>query len=155
MSEVPTVSAGPLSGPRQFLRITNLHARPDHQFLISTKPDHQVVINAKNAQGDGKSHFGPNMFTTLTLDFATPKASEAELVAKRISEFVSSPALTYIKRQQAISEEMINALRGLRRSHVESTPVTAPVMPSIEQLTSQVRMQLERELRIERERRGL
>jgi hypothetical protein len=76
-------------------------------------------------------------------------------VAQRISQFVSAPELTHIKRQQAMSEEMINALRGLRMPQKESTPMPAPLMPSIEQLTNQVRTQLERELRIERERRGL
>jgi hypothetical protein len=140
-----TVSTGPLSTPSRYQTTINLHTRLDHQFLVS----------AKNARGDSKFHYGPNVFTTLALDFAAPKVSEMEFVAKRISQFVSSPELTHIKRQQAMSEEMINALRGLRTPHVESTPVPVPVMPSIEQLTSQVRTQLERELRIERERRGL
>jgi hypothetical protein len=108
-----------------------------------------------HVQGENKSHYGSNVFTTLALNFAAPRVSEAELVAKRISQFVSSPELTHIKRQQAISEETINALRGLRMPRVEPPPVTVPAMPSIEQLTNQVRTQIERELRIERERRGL
>ena len=140
-----TVSSRRLSTPSQSQRTTNLHTHLDHRFLIS----------AKNVQGADKFPYGPNVFTTLALNFAAPKVSEIELVAKRISQFVSSPELTHIKRQQAVSDEMINALRGLRMPHVESKPAPAPVMPSIEQLTNQVRTQLERELRIERERRGL
>jgi len=140
-----TGSSGRLSSPIRSQRTTSLDTRLDHQFLIS----------AKNVKGEGKFPYGPNVFTTLALDFAAPKVSEVELVAQRISQFVSAPTLTHIKPQQAISEEMINALRGLRMPHVESAPVTVPVMPSIEQLTNQVRTQLERELRIERERRGL
>jgi len=136
-----TASSGRLSIPSQQQRTPNLHTR----FLVSAKAVH----------GEGNFHYGPNVFTTLALDFVSPKVSEMEFVAKRISQFVSSPELTHIKRQQAMSEEMINALRGLRLPHAESRPVPVQVMPSIEQLTSQVRTQLERELRIERERRGL
>lgn len=136
---------GRLSTPNQPQRTTNLHTHLDHQFLIS----------AKNVQRNREFHYGQNVFTTLALGFAAPKVSEVERVAQRISQFVSAPELTHIKRQQAMSEEMINALRGLRMPHTESTPAPVPVMPSIEQLTSQVRTQLERELRIERERRGL
>lgn len=129
----------------QLQRTTNLHMHLDHQLLLA----------AKNAHGEREFHYAPNVFTTLALGFAAPKVSEVERVAQRISQFVSAPELTHIKRQQAMSEEMINALRGLRMSHKEPAPMPAPVMPSIEQLTSQVRTQLERELRIERERRGL
>jgi hypothetical protein len=129
----------------QLQNTTNLHTRLDHQFLTS----------AKDVQDDGEFHYGPSAFTTLALNFAAPKISETELVAKRISQLVSSPELTHIKRQPAMSEEVMNALRGLRTPYVEPKPVTVPVMPSIEQLTNQVRTQLERELRIERERRGL
>ena len=124
---------------------TNLHPHLDHQFLTS----------AKTVPDNREFHYGSNVFTTLALDFAAPKIAETELVAKRISQLVSSPALTHIKRQPAVSEEMINALRGLRTPSVAPAPVTVPVMPSIEQLTNQVRTQLERDLRIERERRGL
>ena len=140
-----TGSPGRLSTPGQSQRTTNLHTRLDHQFLIS----------AKKVQDADKFPYGPSVFTTLALNFAAPKVSEVDLVAKRIAQFVSSPELTHIKRQQAVSEEMINALRGLRTPYVESKPAPVPVMPSIEQLTNHVRTQLERELRIERERRGL
>ena len=139
-----TVKTDSLSAPSQF-QTTNLHTRLDHQFLTS----------AKNVKSDSNSYYGQNVFTTLALNFAAPKVSEVELVEKRIAQLVSSPELTHIKRQQAVSEEMISALRGLRTPNVEATPVPVPVMPSIEQLTNQVRTQLERELRIERERRGL
>jgi hypothetical protein len=117
--------------------------------------DHQFLTSTKNVKSDSNSYYGQNVFTTLALNFAAPKVSEIELVEKRISQFVSSPELTHIKRQQAVSEEMINALRGLRTPYVEARPVPVPVMPSIEHLTNQVRTQLEREVRIERERRGL
>lgn len=140
-----TVSPGRLSAPSRLQRTTNLQTRLDHQFLTS----------AKNVKSANNFHYGQNVFTTLALNFAAPKVSEIELVEKRIAQFVSSPELTHIKRQQAVSEEMINALRALRTPYVESKPVPVPVMPSIEQLTNQVRTELERELRIERERRGI
>ena len=134
-----------LSTPIRLQSTTNLHTRLDHQFLTS----------AKNIRAERNSHFGTNVFTTLALNFAAPKVSEMDLVAQRISQFVSSPELIHIHRQQAISQEVINALRAQRTPYVEPKPVPMPVMPSIEQLTDQVRTQLERDLRIERERRGL
>ena len=147
-----TVSTGPLtnlSTSNHWRRTINLHPRLDHEFLITR------ALSGKDAPAESKSHFGTNVFTTLALNFAAPKVSEMELVAQRISQFVSSPELTHIKRQQTVSEEMMSALRGLRTPSVETKPAPAPVMPTIEQLTNQVRAQLERELRIERERRGL
>ncbi len=145
MAQSATVFAGHISTPNRWLKTTRLHTRLDHSFLTSME----------NAQGEADYRSAPNVFTTLTLNFAAPKVSEAELVTKRISQFVSSPALTYLKRQEVMSEGIINALRAIQTSHVPSTTIAAPSIPSIEQLTSQVRMQLERELRIERERRGL
>ena len=148
-----TVFTGPLtnlSTSNHWRRTINLHPRLDRQFLITR------ALPAKDAPAEGKSDFETNVFTTMALNFAAPKVSEMELVAQRISQFVSSPELTHIKRQQAVSEEMISALRGLRTPYVESKPAPpTPVIPTIEQLTNQVRDQLERELRIERERRGL
>ena len=145
MAQSATVFAGPISTPNRWLKTTRLHTGLGHSFLTSRE----------NAQGEADYRSAPNVFTTLTLNFAAPKVSEAELVTKRVSQFVSSPALTYLKRQEVMSEGIINALRAIQTSHVPSTTITAPSIPSIEQLTSQVRMQLERELRIERERRGL
>lgn len=150
MAEDKTVTNGPLSNlstPSHWQR-TDLHTRLDRQFLARTLP-------SKTAAGEGKSHFGANVFTTLALNFAAPKLSEMELAAQRISQFVSSPELTHIKRQQAVSEQIINALQAQRTPYVEPKPVPMPVMPTIEQITNQVRTQLERDLRIERERRGL
>jgi hypothetical protein len=117
--------------------------------------DQWLVMPRRGRQIDAEFRAAPNVFTTLALDFAAPKAGETELVQQRISQFVSSPALTYAKRQQAMSEGIIHALRELRTSQDEPKKVAAPVLPSIEQITSQVKTQLERELRIERERRGL
>lgn len=145
---VSTSSFSNLSTSNHWQQTINLHPRLDRQFLITP------ALSAKNDPADRETHFGPNVFTTLALNFAAPKVSETELVAQRISQFVSSPELTHIKRQQAMSDEVVNALRGLRTPYVESKPVPMPVMPSIQQLTNQVRDQLERELRIERERRG-
>ncbi|HEV8430475.1 MAG TPA: hypothetical protein VGQ41_21405 [Pyrinomonadaceae bacterium] len=152
MADGKTASTGPLSThstPRHWQRTINLHPRLDHQFLAAR------TLSGKNAPAEGKPQFGTNVFTTLALNFAAPKVSEMEFVARRISQFISSPELTHIKRQQAVSNEVINALRELRTPYVESKPMPAPVMPTIEQLTNQVRTQLEREIRIERERRGL
>ncbi|HYV10282.1 MAG TPA: hypothetical protein VE980_05180 [Pyrinomonadaceae bacterium] len=138
-----------LSTSNHWHKTLNLHPRLDHQFLITR------TLSAKNDPADSETHFGTNVFTTLALNFAAPKVSETELVAQRISQFVSAPELTHVKREQGMSDEMLKALRGLRTPYVEPKPVPMPAMPSIEQLTNQVRAQLERELRIERERRGL
>lgn len=146
---VSSTALSNLSTSNHWQKTLNLHPRLDHRFLITR------ALSAQNDPADRETHFGTNVFTTLALNFAAPKVSETELVAQRISQFVSSPELTHFKREQAISDEMLNALRGLRTPYVESKPVPMPAMPSIEQLTNQVRAQLERELRIERERRGL
>ena len=117
--------------------------------------DQWLVMPRKGPQIDGEFRAAPNVFTATALDFAAPKAEETELVHQRISQFVSSPALTYAKRQQAMSEGIIQALRALQTPPEEPKRVAPPALPSIEQITSQVKMQLEHELRIERQRRGI
>jgi hypothetical protein len=134
------------SSTSQVVKTTPLHLQMD-QWLAMPR---------KGTRVDGEFRAAPNVVTTLALDFAAPKAAEAELVHQRIAQFVSSPALTYAKRQQAMSEGVIQALRALQTPKEEPKKVAPPPqLPTIEQITNQVKMQLERDLRIERERRGL
>jgi hypothetical protein len=115
-----------------------------------------LLLRSKETEREVESPSTTNLFTTLSLNFASPKVSETELVQRQIARFASSPDLTYPKRQQAMSEGIVQALRSLRTSDPEVRRTAAPVhFPSIEQITSQVKTQLEREIRIERERRGL
>ena len=145
-NEVTRISALKLfTNQRASSNTTNLHQRHDNWLLL----------RSRNVAVDDETHLTRNDFTTLTLNFAAPKASDTELIQQRIAHFISVPALTYAKRQQAASDGIIQALRELRITDPEPKRIAAPVLPSIEQLTSQVKTQLERELRIERERRGL
>ncbi|HEX7332205.1 MAG TPA: hypothetical protein VF290_11950 [Pyrinomonadaceae bacterium] len=117
--------------------------------------DHWRVLRSKNTEREVESPSTTNVFTTLSLNFASPKVSETELIQQQIARFVSSPELTYPKRQQATSDSIVQALRSIKAPDPEPKRVAAPALPSIEQITNQVKTQLERELRIERERRGL
>jgi len=94
-------------------------------------------------------------FTTLYLNVAAPGGAGAEVLSRRIAHFVSSPTLTYVKRESISSEKVVNALREFQSIQTESRARATPQFPSIETLTNQVRQQLERDLRIEKERRGL
>ncbi|HKP82019.1 MAG TPA: hypothetical protein VJT69_08370 [Pyrinomonadaceae bacterium] len=115
-----------------------------------------LLLRSKDTEREVESLSTTNLFTTLSLNFASPKVSETELVHQQIARFASSPDLTYPKRQQAMSEGIVQALRSLRTSEPEPKRTAAPVqLPSIEQITNEVKTQLEREIRIERERRGL
>jgi hypothetical protein len=107
-----------------------------------TERDNSVVITQRS-------------LGSLAFDFAKPKFSHAEEVNKRLAYFISAPAMTYAKTQQAFNESALAALRDLRNAKPEAKPTPAPQWPSIEQITAQVRTQMERELRIERQRRGL
>ena len=117
--------------------------------------DRWRVLRSKDTEREVESPSTTNVFTTLSLNFASPKVSETELVQQQIARFVSSPELTYPKRQQSMSDGVVQALRSIKTPDPEPKRVAAPALPSIEQITSQVKTQLERELRIERERRGL
>ena len=119
------------------------------------RQDNWLLLRSNEAKTTDEPRAAMNTFTTLTLNFAAPKASETELVQQRIAHFVSLPALTYANRQKEMSDNIVQALRELRTVEPEPKHVAVPVLPTIEQLTSQVKTQLERELRIERERRGL
>ena len=143
-SEQPPIFEG-RSHSDEWLKTTHMNHRLDHSFLIANR----------RVELDGNEYSIPKSVTTVALNFVSPKVSEAELLNRRVAQFVSTPALTFARQQQETSEGLIRALRDLPTSQSEPRTVAPPVIPSIEQLTSQVKSQLERELRIEKERRGL
>jgi hypothetical protein len=91
-------------------------------------------------------------FAAPSITFAAPRPADQ---GRRNAGFVPPLALSYARREPPQSQAVVNALRDLRSPQSEARPQAAPQLPSIEQLTSQVSRQLERELRIEKERRGL
>ena len=130
----------------QFLTVLNLGRN-------STEP------NDTSAPALSATH-SSTTFTTkplaaISLSLTLPKLQQANQLQQRVMQFFSGPNLTYAKAQQQSSDNIVAALRDLRKSEPEPRQVPFPQIPSIEQLTNQVRTQLERELRIERERRGL
>ena len=141
-----------------FTHVTELKLFTNQLASSKTTNSHQdrwLFLRSKDTESGSDTSSTTNVFTTLSLNFASRKVSETELVHQQIARFASSPELTYAKRQQAMSEGIVQALRGLRAPEPEAKRVAAPALPSIEQITHQVKTQLERELRIERERRGL
>jgi hypothetical protein len=87
--------------------------------------------------------------------FAVSKSSSSsETIARQVQYFGPPPDLTYAKSESPQFQQLVTALRDFRPAQNE-IKAPAPQFPSIAQLTSQVRQELERELRIERERRGL
>ena len=131
-------------------RITNSHQTTNsHQ-----RHDRWLLLQFNDTRREVESPSITNVFTSLSRNFSSRKVSETELLHQQIARFASSPELTYAKRQKDMSDGIVQALRGLRMPEPEPKKVAAPVLPSIEQITSQVKTQLERELRIERERRG-
>jgi hypothetical protein len=94
-------------------------------------------------------------FASVIQKFAISKSSSSsEMIARQIQYFGAPPDLTYAKSESPQFQQLVTALRDFRPAQNESK-APAPQFPSIAQLTSQVRQELERELRIERERRGL
>jgi hypothetical protein len=92
-------------------------------------------------------------FAQLSLTFGASKPVDA---TRRNQSFVPPAVLSYAQKREPMQlQAVVNALRDLRPSQSEAKAPPAPQLPSIENLTSQIRQQLERELRIERERRGL
>jgi len=94
-------------------------------------------------------------FASVVQKFAVSKSSSsAETIARQVQYFGQPPDLTYAKSESPQFQQLVTALRDFRPAQNE-IKAPAPQLPSITQLTSQVRQELERELRIERERRGL
>jgi len=94
-------------------------------------------------------------FASVIQKFAVSKSSSSsETIARQVQYFGAPPDLTYAKSESPQFQQLVTALRDFRPAQNE-IKAPAPQLPSITQLTSQVRQELERELRIERERRGL
>ena len=149
-----SILAGPLSvfasasAPRTTLSLSLLEkTRMAHDFKHSFSMGLQQIRHGLSSAA--------RSFTSLSLNFAAPGSADAEVLNKQIAHFVSSPALTYAKRESMLSESVVKALREFQTVQNERSVVATPQLPSIENLTRQVREQLERDLRIEKERRGL
>ena len=94
-------------------------------------------------------------FANVVQKFAVSKSSSnSETMARQVQYFGPPPDLTYAKNESPQFQQLVTALRDFRPAQNE-IKAPAPQFPSIAQLTGQVRQELERELRIERERRGL
>ncbi len=94
-------------------------------------------------------------FVSVVQKLVVPKSSDPETIGRQIQHFGPSPNLSYAKTEAPqLQQQLVTALRDLRPAQTE---IKAPTieLPSIAQLTAHVRQELERELRIERERRGL
>jgi hypothetical protein len=130
--------------------IANVNMEPVRYYRSS---DNSFLTQRKLTSSNSVNN--PAFFTTVSLNFAAPKLSDTEKINQRIAHFISTPALTYVKAQQSANETLIQTLRELRSQPPQQRPPAVMQMPSIEQLTNQVKTQIEREILIERERRGL
>lgn len=110
-----------------------------------------LLYNSKFLNGmPSPERFSPN----VTQKFVVSRSTGPEAIIRQIQYFGPSPDLSYAKSEAPQMQQVLTALRDAKPTHSEiKTP--APQLPSIAQLTSQVRQELEREIRIERERRGL
>ena len=156
LSTFASLRENTVTATRAFGHVSELKLFTNTTNSYHQRQDRWLLLRSKDTEREVESPSTTNLFTTLSLNFSSPKVSETELVQRQIARFASSPDLTYPKRQQAMSEGIVQALRSLRAPDPELRRTAAPVqLPSIEQITSQVKTQLEREIRIERERRGL
>jgi hypothetical protein len=94
----------------------------------------------------GESFANPSLTFVVSKPFDAPRRNQS---------FGQPVVLSYAKRESPQLQSVVNALHNLRAVQSEMKSPSAPQLPSIGQLTSQVRQQLERDLRIEKERRGL
>ncbi|HKG62329.1 MAG TPA: hypothetical protein VKB05_21390 [Pyrinomonadaceae bacterium] len=115
----------------------------------------QTFLKQLNSQFLLKQSLQERSFASVVQKFAVSKSSSsAETVARQVQYFGPPPDLTYAKNESPQFQQLVTALRDFRPAQNE-IKAPAPQLPSIAQLTNQVRQELERELRIERERRGL
>ncbi|HET9532616.1 MAG TPA: hypothetical protein VFQ92_19840 [Blastocatellia bacterium] len=94
-------------------------------------------------------------FTTLHLTFLAPKTANTEAPAQRSSRFGPAPPLFYARRDAGPARALASALHDFKKSLSEIKATPPAQLPQVDQLTRQVYDQLKRELRIEKERRGL
>lgn len=99
---------------------------------------------------------GGSFMTAIQLTFVAPKPSDSEAATRQVSRFTQSPPLYYARRGATQDRGLASALRDLQQSLGEIKAMPPPaIAPQIDHLTRQVYDQLQRELRIEKERRGL
>ena len=115
----------------------------------------QIFQKQLNNQFLLKQSLQERTFASVVQKFAVSKSSSnSETIARQVQYFGPPTNLTYAKSESPQFQQLVTALRDFRPPQNE-IKAPAPQFPSIAQLTSQVRHELERELKIERERRGL
>jgi hypothetical protein len=95
---------------------------------------------------------GPYGFAPLTL--ATRPGVSKEVETNIQTRFVESSTMHFARHESQLVQTLVNSLNEMRQTQAEVKQVVQPQV-EIEHLTRQVYQQLEREIRIEKERRGL
>jgi hypothetical protein len=95
---------------------------------------------------------GPHGFAPLT--FITRPGISKEVETNVQTRFVESSTMHFARHESQLVEKLVNSLNEIRRTQTEVKTVVQPQV-EIEHLTRQVYQQLEREIKIEKERRGL
>jgi hypothetical protein len=119
-----------------------------------TSASHSFLTLVKNAKSSSASASRVRSTADVSQRFGVSQPSGPDAIARQIQYFGSAPNLSYVKRESPQIQQLVSPLKEARPAE---TPVRtpAPEFPSVAQLTTHVRQELERELRIERERRGL
>jgi hypothetical protein len=95
---------------------------------------------------------GPHGFAPLT--FATRPGVSKDVETNIQTRFVESSTMHFARHESQLVEKLVNSLNEMRRTQTEVKTMVQPQV-EIEHLTRQVYQQLEREIKIEKERRGL
>lgn len=96
-----------------------------------------------------------NALPAPRLTFHTSRQTDAQAVTGRASRFATAPPLDFARREANLARGLTEALRDLRQSGNEVKAAAPTLSPPIDVLTRQVYDQFKRELRIEKERRGI
>jgi hypothetical protein len=119
-----------------------------------TASTHSFLALLHNSNFSGGFVSPAQLIPDVSRQFTVSRSSGPDAMARQIQYFGAPPNLSYVKRESPQLQQLVSTLKEARTAPTQvRTP--APEFPSVAQLTTHVRQELERELRIERERRGL
>ena len=119
-----------------------------------TSSTHSFLALLHNSKFSGGPMPTAHSIPDVSRQFAVSRSSGPDAMAQQIQYFGPPTNLSYVKRESPELQQLVSTLKEARTAQPQvKTP--APEFPSVAQLTTHVRQELERELRIERERRGL
>lgn len=143
---------GLINTPAHTLLLRDYATRTRTDKLVAYKEMKLMLFNSSTTELELRP--ARNSFPELRMTLITQAQADRQSSAQSNSQFTNAP-LQYANRDGQLAKGLAKALGEMRQSTSEVKPTAPAHVPRMEEIARQVYDQFKREIRIEKERRGL